>query len=130
MSGNSVQDHYAGDDTGSGMASRILAAVRAVHGSDAAITPGLWHLPYAPEPLPRSSVYFHDRMTKVLFAPARGRGPRCQLEDLETYYLKLRFIASVAEVRPTYASPHSMRSKRRPAFPCSWVEHHKQRRPR
>ena len=39
MSGNSVQDHYAGDDTGSGMASRILAAVRAVYGSDVAITP-------------------------------------------------------------------------------------------
>jgi ubiquinone/menaquinone biosynthesis C-methylase UbiE len=39
MSGNSVQDHYAGDDTGGGMASRILAAVRAVYGSDAAITP-------------------------------------------------------------------------------------------
>jgi SAM-dependent methyltransferase len=39
MSGNSVQDHYAGDDMGSGMASRILAAVRAVSGRDAAITP-------------------------------------------------------------------------------------------
>src|SRR2546423_1085576 len=39
MSGNSVQDHYAGDDTGSGMASRILAAVRVVYGRDAAITP-------------------------------------------------------------------------------------------
>ena len=39
MSGNIVQDHYAGDDTGSAMASRILAAVRAVYGSDAAITP-------------------------------------------------------------------------------------------
>ena len=39
MSGENVQDHYAGDDTGSGMASRILAAVRSVHGSDAAITP-------------------------------------------------------------------------------------------
>lgn len=39
MSGNSVQDHYAGDDTGSDMASRILAAVRAVYGRDAAITP-------------------------------------------------------------------------------------------
>jgi ubiquinone/menaquinone biosynthesis C-methylase UbiE len=39
MSGNSVEDHYAGDDTGSDMASRILAAVRAVYGSDAAITP-------------------------------------------------------------------------------------------
>jgi sarcosine/dimethylglycine N-methyltransferase len=39
MSGNSVQDHYAGDDTGSAMASRILAAVRAVYGQDAAITP-------------------------------------------------------------------------------------------
>ena len=39
MSENSVQDHYAGDDTGSGMASRILAAVRTVYGQDAAITP-------------------------------------------------------------------------------------------
>jgi sarcosine/dimethylglycine N-methyltransferase len=39
MSDNSVQDHYAGDDTGSSMASRILAAVRSVYGSDAAITP-------------------------------------------------------------------------------------------
>ena len=39
MSGNSVQDHYAGDDTGSAMASRILAAVRAVYGPEAAITP-------------------------------------------------------------------------------------------
>ncbi len=39
MSANSVQDHYAGDDTGSSMASRILAAVRAVYGSDVAITP-------------------------------------------------------------------------------------------
>lgn len=39
MSGNSVQEHYAGDDTGSSMASRILAAVRAVYGQDAAITP-------------------------------------------------------------------------------------------
>lgn len=39
MSDNSIQDHYAGDDTGSAMASRILAAVRAVSGRDAAITP-------------------------------------------------------------------------------------------
>ena len=39
MSANSVQDHYAGDNTGSSMASRILAAVRAVYGSDVAITP-------------------------------------------------------------------------------------------
>jgi sarcosine/dimethylglycine N-methyltransferase len=39
MSGNNVQDHYAGDDTGSGMASRILAAVRSVNGREAAITP-------------------------------------------------------------------------------------------
>ena len=39
MAGNSIQDHYAGDDTGSAMASRILGAVRAVYGSDAAITP-------------------------------------------------------------------------------------------
>ena len=42
MSGNNVQDHYAGDDTGSGMVSRILAAVRAVYGQDAAITPKRW----------------------------------------------------------------------------------------
>jgi hypothetical protein len=39
MSGNRVQDHYAGDDTGSGMASRILAAVRSVHGREVAVTP-------------------------------------------------------------------------------------------
>ena len=39
MSDNSVQDHYTGDDTGSSMASRILAAVHAVYGRDAAITP-------------------------------------------------------------------------------------------
>lgn len=39
MSENSVQDHYAGDDMGSGMASRILAAVRTVYGQDGAITP-------------------------------------------------------------------------------------------
>jgi sarcosine/dimethylglycine N-methyltransferase len=39
MSGNRVQDHDAGDDTGSAVATRILAAVRAVDGRDAAITP-------------------------------------------------------------------------------------------
>ena len=39
MSGNSVQDHYAGGDSGSDMASRILTAVRAVYGQDVAITP-------------------------------------------------------------------------------------------
>jgi ubiquinone/menaquinone biosynthesis C-methylase UbiE len=39
MASNSIQDHYTGDDTGSAMASRILAAVRAVYGSEAAITP-------------------------------------------------------------------------------------------
>ena len=39
MTGDSVQDHYAGDDTGSSMAGRILAAVLAVHGRDVAITP-------------------------------------------------------------------------------------------
>ena len=39
MAGNRIQDHYAGDDTGSAMASRILAAVRAVSGREAAITP-------------------------------------------------------------------------------------------
>lgn len=39
MASNRVQDHYAGDDPGSDMARRILAAVRAVYGRDAAITP-------------------------------------------------------------------------------------------
>ena len=39
MSEHSVQDHYAGDDTGRGMASRILAAVRAVYGSEVVIRP-------------------------------------------------------------------------------------------
>ena len=39
MSDNNVQDHYAGGDIGSSMASRILAAVYAVYGRDAAITP-------------------------------------------------------------------------------------------
>ena len=39
MSGNRVQDHDAGDDTGRAVATRILAAVRAVDGRDAAITP-------------------------------------------------------------------------------------------
>src|SRR5215510_14800566 len=39
MSAHSVQDHYAGDDTGRSMASRIQAAVRAVCGSDVTITP-------------------------------------------------------------------------------------------
>ena len=39
MASNSIQDHYAGDDTGSAMASRILAAVRAVSGREVVITP-------------------------------------------------------------------------------------------
>jgi SAM-dependent methyltransferase len=39
MAGNSAQDHYAGDDTGRAMASRILAAVRAVYGREVPITP-------------------------------------------------------------------------------------------
>ena len=39
MSGRNVQDHYSGEDTGSGMAARILAALRSVNGSDAAVTP-------------------------------------------------------------------------------------------
>ncbi len=39
MSGKSVQDHYSGEDTGGGMAARILAALRSINGSDAAITP-------------------------------------------------------------------------------------------
>ena len=39
MSGQNVQDHYSGEDTGSGMAARILAALRSVNGSDAAVTP-------------------------------------------------------------------------------------------
>jgi SAM-dependent methyltransferase len=39
MSGHNVQDHYSGEDTGKGMAARILAALRSISGSDAAITP-------------------------------------------------------------------------------------------
>jgi sarcosine/dimethylglycine N-methyltransferase len=39
MSGQNVQDHYSGEDTGSGMAARILAALRSVNGSNAAVTP-------------------------------------------------------------------------------------------
>ena len=39
MSGRNVQDHYSGEDTGSGMAARILAALRSVNGNDAAVTP-------------------------------------------------------------------------------------------
>ena len=39
MSGQNVQDHYSGEETGSGMAARILAALRSVNGSDAAVTP-------------------------------------------------------------------------------------------
>ena len=39
MSGQNVQDHYSGDDTGGGMAARILAALRSINGSDAAVTP-------------------------------------------------------------------------------------------
>ena len=39
MSGPNVQEHYSGEDTGSGMAARILAALRSVNGSDAAVTP-------------------------------------------------------------------------------------------
>jgi sarcosine/dimethylglycine N-methyltransferase len=38
MSGQNVQDHYSGGDTGSGMATRILAALRSVNGSNAAVT--------------------------------------------------------------------------------------------
>ena len=39
MSGKNVQDHYSGEDTGGGMAAQILAALRSVNGSDAAVTP-------------------------------------------------------------------------------------------
>jgi sarcosine/dimethylglycine N-methyltransferase len=39
MSGANVQDHYSGDGSGSDMAARILAALRSVNGSDAAVTP-------------------------------------------------------------------------------------------
>ena len=39
MSGQNVQDHYSGADTGGGMAARILAALRSVNGSDAVVTP-------------------------------------------------------------------------------------------
>jgi ubiquinone/menaquinone biosynthesis C-methylase UbiE len=39
MSGQNVQDHYSGEDTGGGMAARILAALRSVNCSDAAVTP-------------------------------------------------------------------------------------------
>ena len=39
MSGQNVQDHYSGDDTGRGLAARILAALRSINGSDAAVTP-------------------------------------------------------------------------------------------
>jgi ubiquinone/menaquinone biosynthesis C-methylase UbiE len=39
MSGPNVQDHYSGEDTGGGMAARILAALRSVNRSDAAVTP-------------------------------------------------------------------------------------------
>jgi len=39
MSGQSVQNHYSGDETGKDMAARILAALRSVNGSDAAVTP-------------------------------------------------------------------------------------------
>ena len=41
MSAHSVQDHDAGDDTGRSLASRILAAVRSVYGSDVTITPAM-----------------------------------------------------------------------------------------
>jgi len=39
MSGDRVPHHYAGHHTGSDMASRILAALRSVHGPEVAITP-------------------------------------------------------------------------------------------
>jgi sarcosine/dimethylglycine N-methyltransferase len=39
MAGQHIQDHYSGEDTGSGIAARILEALRSVNGRDAAITP-------------------------------------------------------------------------------------------
>ena len=39
MSDRNIQDHYSGEDSGSGMAARILAALRLVNGNDAAVTP-------------------------------------------------------------------------------------------
>jgi sarcosine/dimethylglycine N-methyltransferase len=39
MSGQNVQSHYSGEDTGTSIAARILAALRSVHGNDAAVTP-------------------------------------------------------------------------------------------
>lgn len=39
MSGQNVQKHYSGEDTGSSIAARILAVLRSVNGNDAAVTP-------------------------------------------------------------------------------------------
>jgi hypothetical protein len=39
MSGQNVQNHYSGADTGTSIAARILAALRSVNGSDAVVTP-------------------------------------------------------------------------------------------
>jgi ubiquinone/menaquinone biosynthesis C-methylase UbiE len=39
MSGEHIQDHYSGTDTGSGMAYRILAALRSANGDGVAVTP-------------------------------------------------------------------------------------------
>jgi sarcosine/dimethylglycine N-methyltransferase len=39
MSGQNVQNHYSGEDTGAVIAARILAALRSVNGNDAAVTP-------------------------------------------------------------------------------------------
>ena len=39
MSSRSAQDHYSGEDTGSGMAARILTALRSANGNEAAVTP-------------------------------------------------------------------------------------------
>jgi sarcosine/dimethylglycine N-methyltransferase len=39
MAGQNVQNHYSGEDTGTSIAARILAALRSVNGNDAAVTP-------------------------------------------------------------------------------------------
>jgi sarcosine/dimethylglycine N-methyltransferase len=39
MSGQNIQNHYSGEDTGTSIAARILAALRSVNGNDAAVTP-------------------------------------------------------------------------------------------
>src|SRR5689334_13261802 len=39
MSGQNVQNHYSGEDTGTNIAAGILAALRSVNGVDAMVTP-------------------------------------------------------------------------------------------